>query len=150
MAPFPDELVALGTEGVKQIWHEAKLCGRGYVKAPSILEYARKSVGIRDGEDASRQAVKGFVSWIIELDEQLSDIESQLNQRCMEIPYTKNILEISEIGENILSGILAEKGDISRFDDVKEIQKLSGLGLVVCSSGKHTGETKISHYRGRK
>ena len=37
----------------------------------------------------------------------------------------------------------------SRFDDVKEIQKLSGLGLVACSSGKHKGETKISH-RGRK
>ena len=32
---------------------------------------------------------------------------------------------------------------------VKEIQKLSGLGLVACSSGKHKGETKISH-RGRK
>ena len=40
-------------------------------------------------------------------------------------------------------------GYISRFDDVKEIQKLSGLGLVACSSGKHKGETKISH-RGRK
>lgn len=50
---------------------------------------------------------------------------------------------------NILSGILAEMGDISRFDGVKEIQKLSGLGLVACSSGKHKGETKISH-RGRK
>ena len=40
-------------------------------------------------------------------------------------------------------------GDISRFDDVKEIQKLSGMGLVACSSGKHKGQTKISH-RGRK
>ena len=63
--------------------------------------------------------------------------------------YAKNILAISGIGENILSGILAEMGDISRFDNVKEIQKLSGLGLVACRSGKHTGETKISH-RGRK
>lgn len=45
--------------------------------------------------------------------------------------------------------ILAEMGDISRFDNVKEIQKLSGLGLVACSSGKHTRENKISH-RGRK
>ena len=148
-APFPNELVALGTEGMKQIWHEAKLRGRGYVNAPSILEYARKSVGIKDGADASRQAVKWFVSRIIELDEQLSDIENQLNQRCMEIPHAKNILAISGIGENIQSGILAEMGDISRFDDVKEIQKLSGLGLVACSSGKHTGETKISH-RGRR
>ena len=148
-APFPDELAALGTEGMKQIWHEAKLRGRGYANASSILEYARKSVGIKDGADAGRQAVKWFVSRIIELDEQLSDIENQLKQRCNEIPYAKNILTISGIGENILSGILAEMGDISRFDNVKEIQKLSGLGLVACSSGKHTGETKISH-RGRK
>lgn len=40
-------------------------------------------------------------------------------------------------------------GDIIRFDDAREIQKLSGLSLVACSSGKHKGETKISH-RGRK
>ena len=33
--------------------------------------------------------------------------------------------------------------------NVKEIRKLSGLGLVACSSGKQKGETKISH-RGRK
>ena len=149
VAPFPDDLKILGIEGIKQIWHEAKLRGRGYANAAAIIEYANKSVGMKDGAESSKQAVKWFVNRIIELDEQLSDIENQLNQKCMEIPYAENILAISGIGGNILSGILAEMGDISRFDDVKEIQKLSGLGLVACSSGKHTGETKISH-RGRK
>lgn len=72
-----------------------------------------------------------------------------MNQKCQEIPHASNILGIYGIGGNTLSGILAEMGDISRFDDVKEIQKLSGLGLVACSSGKHKGETRISH-RGRK
>ena len=148
-APFPDELVTLGIEGIRQIWHDAKLRGRGYVNAVSIYEKARKSVGIKEGAESGKQAVKWFVERIIELDEQLTDINGQLKQKCMEIPYAKNILEISGIGENTLSGILAEMGDISRFDDVKEIQKLSGLGLVACSSGKHKGETKISH-RGRK
>lgn len=36
-------------------------------------------------------------------------------------------------------------GDISKSDDVKEIQKLSGLDLVAFSFGKHKGETKTSH-----
>ena len=85
----------------------------------------------------------------MELDAELAVIENQINQKCQKIPHAGNILEIAGIGENTLSGILAEMGDISRFDDVKEIQKLSGLGLVACSSGKHKGETKISH-RGRK
>lgn len=82
-------------------------------------------------------------------DAEIAVIEDQINQKCQEIPHAGNILEISGMGENTLSGILAEMGDISRFDDVKEIQKLSGSGLVACSSGKHKGETKISH-RGRK
>lgn len=149
VAPFPDDLVVLGTEGIRQIWHEAKLRGRGYVNAVSIFENAKKSIGMKDGAESSKLAVKWFVNRIVELDEQLADIEGRLNQMCMDIPYAEKILAISGMGENTLSGILAEMGDISRFDDVKEIQKLSGLGLVACSSGKHKGETKISH-RGRK
>ena len=33
----------------------------------------------------------------------------------MEIPYAENILEIKGVGENILAGIVAEMGDISRL-----------------------------------
>ena len=148
-APFPEDLTALGEDGIRQIWHDAKLRGRGYSRAGEILQYAKVSVGIKDGAAAGKTAVQWFVRKIMELDAELAVIEEQINQKCQEIPHTGNILEISGIGENTLSGILAEMGDISRFDDVKEIQKLSGLGLVACSSGKHKGETKISH-RGRK
>ena len=148
-APFPKDILELGTEGLKKIWHEAKLRGRGYSRAGGIVRYAGESVGLTDGTDAGKAAVKWFAEGIVELDHQLKEIESILRQRCREIPYAENILEIAGVGETILSGIIAEMGDIDRFDDVKEIQKLSGLGLVACSSGKHKGETKISH-RGRK
>lgn len=149
VAPFPEDLLALGVKGIEQVWHNAKLRGRGYSRAQTIIDCAETSVGLKDGANASKLAVKWFVERILELDEQLSDIEEQLNEKCKEIPYATNILEISGVGEHILSGILAEMGDISRFDDVKEIQKLAGMGLVACSSGKHEGKTKISH-RGRK
>ena len=148
-APFPGDLVALGENGIKNIWHEAKLRGRGYNKAGEIIRYAGESIGLTDGADAGRTAVRWFAKKITELDRQLDETEAQLHQKCMEIPHAENILGISGIGENILSGILAEMGDASRFDDVKEIQKLSGMSLVANSSGKHNGETGISH-RGRK
>ena len=147
--PFPEEIQTLGEEGIRQIWHDAKLRGRGYSRVRESVGYAKTSVGMKDGAEASAMAVKWFVKEIRELDEKLAEIEKLMREKYQEIPYAKNILEISGIGENTLSGILAEMGDISRFDDVKEIQKLSGLGLVACSSGKHKGETKISH-RGRK
>ena len=148
-APFLGDLLKLGVRGIEQVWHNAKLRGRGYNRAAAIYGFARTSVGLKEGADAGRMAVKWFVERMMELDKQLSEIEEQLNQKCREIPYAANILDISGVGEHILSGFLSEMGDISRFDDVKEIQKLAGMGLVACSSGKHEGKTKISH-RGRK
>ena len=149
VSAIPSDITELGAEGLRNIWHTAKLRGRGYSRAGEIVRYAEKSVGLTDGKDAGREAVKWFAEQILQLDEQLVEIESALHRKCREIPYAENILAIQGVGENILSGIVAEMGDISRFDDVKEIQKLSGMGLVACSSGKHKGQTKISH-RGRK
>lgn len=148
-APFPEDILKLGAEGIREIWHQAKLRGRGYSRAAEIVKYAETSIGLKDGTAAGREAVRWFAEKIMELNEELAEIENRLNEKCKEIPQAENVLEIPGIGGKILSGILAEMGDISRFDDAKELQKLSGLGLVSCSSGKHKGETGISH-RGRK
>ncbi len=148
-APFPEDILVIGTEGLRAIWHEAKLRGRGYSKADQIVKYANESIGMKQGMAGSRIAVRFFSEQAVELKEKLDSIEAELHQRCLQIPHAENLVEISGIGGTIQAGILAEMGDIARFDDVKEIQKLSGLGLVASSSGKHKGETKISH-RGRK
>lgn len=98
-APFPEDLTALGEDGIGQIWHDAKLRGRGYSRAGAILRYAKTSVGIKDGAAAGKTAVKWFVQKIMELDVELAVIEEQINQKCQEIPHAGNILEISGIGE---------------------------------------------------
>ena len=148
-APLPSELVALGEDGVKDIWHGKKLRGGGYKRAKEIVRLASISAGLRQGAESRKIAIVSFVGKIIELASELEEIEAQIAQKCREIPRAENVLEIAGLGDTIVSGILAEMGDIGRFDAAKEIQKISGLGLVACSSGKHKGQTKISH-RGRK
>ena len=148
-APFPEDILALGEAGLRSLWSEAKLRGCGYSRAGKILGFAEGSIGLKHGAFAGKMAVQAFAEEIIYLDGKLAEIESQLISKCKEIPHAENLLEIGGVGENILAGILAEMGDISRFDDAREIQKLAGLSLVACSSGKHKGETRISH-RGRK
>ena len=133
---IPSDITALVAEGIKNIWHNVKLRGRGYSRANEIVSYAEKSVGLTDGTDAGREAIKWYAEQILKLDEQLAVIESVLHEKCREIPYAENILAINGVGENILAGILAEMGDISRFDDVKEIQKLSGWWHAVRESIK--------------
>ena len=69
--------------------------------------------------------------------------------------YLKNIMaeialmEINGIGIKTVSCFIAEVGDIGRFDNPKQVQKLAGYAIVADSSGKHNGESRISH-RGRK
>jgi transposase len=149
VAPFPEDIVELGEDGIREIWHKAKLRGRGYSRASEIFRYASVSVGKKEGAESDRYSVKCFVEEMTSLDEKISIIEAAIKDKCMEIPHAEKILEITGLGQNIVAGIISSMGDIDRFDDAKEIQKLSGLNLVACSSGKHNGETKISH-RGRK
>ena len=146
---IPRELAALGETGIRDIWRAEKLKGRGYSRAKEIVRLANESTGLTHGAEARKIAVASFVSKIMELDAEIESVEAQIAQKCREIPCADNVLEIRGLGETIVSGILSEMGDIDRFDTAKEIQKLSGLSLVACSSGKHKGQTKISH-RGRK
>ena len=82
-------------------------------------------------------------------DARLDEIDAEITKLAKSIQYVEKLTAIPGLGERIISGILSEIGDLTRFDDVKGIQKYSGLGLVSESSGKHNGETHISH-RGRK
>ena len=148
-APFPEDILAIGADGLRDIWRRAGLKGRGYGRAGKIVSLASGSVGLAHGTQGGREAARWFAMELGRLNREMADIEEMLHSRCRDIPSASNVLEIRGIGENILSGILSEMGDISRFDDAKEIQKMSGLSLVSSSSGKHKGDTKISR-RGRK
>lgn len=68
-----------------------------------IVSYAEKSVGLTDGTDAGREAVKWYAEQILKLDEQFAVIESTLHEKCREMPYAEKILEIKGVGENILA-----------------------------------------------
>lgn len=79
------------------------------------------------------------------MDELMVEIEKKLS----EIPYIDKLLEINGVGIKTVSCFVAEVGDISRFDNPKQLQKLAGYAIVSNDSGKHSGESRISH-RGRK
>ena len=79
------------------------------------------------------------------MEELLQNIEEKLK----EIPYIDKLMVIKGIGLVTVSGFIAEVGDIRRFDNPKQLQKLAGYAIVANDSGKHSGESRIS-YRGRK
>ena len=79
----------------------------------------------------------------------LQEVMVLIEELVKQIPMAEKLLGIKGVGIRTVSGFLAEVGDISRFNNPKELQKLAGLALVENSSGKHKGKTTISR-RGRK
>ena len=85
-APFPEDILRLGAEGLRDIWHKAKLRGRGYSRAEEIVKYAETSIGLKEGTAAGKEAVRWFAEKITELDEELAEIENKLEGKCGELP----------------------------------------------------------------
>lgn len=149
LAPLPVDIIALGVEGVNQIWRLAKLRGAGIKRAESLLAAAKHSIGSTEAPECARIEIKNLLSDFEMYTERMNEIMSLIEEKLMEIPFVEKLLAIKGVGMKTVSGFIAEVGDISRFDNPKQLQKLAGYAIVSSSSGKHKGESHIS-YRGRK
>lgn len=144
VAPLPEDIRRLGAEGVNLIWR-----GAGMKRAKTLVTAAEHSVGSKEAPEAARIELRNLLSdmdvYALRLEELLQSIEEKLK----EIPYIDKLMGIKGIGLVTVSGFIAEVGDIGRFDNPKQLQKMAGYAIVANDSGKHNGESRIS-YRGRK
>ena len=147
-APLPQDIIKLGADGINQIWREAKVRAAGMRRAMILMEAAHDSVGLEGGE-AARLEIWILVNDYITKAEQLKRLDAYLEQEIMKVPNVEKLLAIKGVGLSTVIGFVAEIGDIGRFTDPKQIQKLAGLEITKNSSGKKKGQPGISK-RGRR
>ncbi len=148
-APLPEDILTLGVDGINQIWRDAKLRAVGKKRAQTLVIAAEHSVGSKEGATAARMEIHMLIEDYESRNARLQEIMTLINELVKQIPMAEKLLGIKGVGIKTVSGFLAEVGDINRFSNPKELQKLAGLAIVENSSGKHKGETTISR-RGRK
>ena len=148
-AALPCDIISLGIEKINQIWREAKLRAVGKKRAQTLVEAAKRSIGHTEGLDTARMEMSLLLEDYDRLQNRLKQITELLEKLVRQVPYAEKLLQIKGIGMKTVSGFIAEVGDISRFNDAKQIQKLAGQAIVENSSGKHNGKSRISK-RGRK
>lgn len=149
VAPLPQDIKKLGVEGINQIWRNAKLRAAGRKRAKTLLEAAKHSIGSQEAPDSARMELNHLLYDYERYQKRIEKLMDKLEEKLSEIPYIDKLLKIKGVGLKTVSVLIAEVGDIRRFDNPKQLQKLAGYGIVECSSGKHKGESHIS-YRGRK
>ena len=146
-APLPQDIIRIGAGGINEIWRNAKVRAAGIARATTLLEAAQNSVGLEGGE-AARIEIWILVNDYIAKAEQLKRIDEYLEQKVMEVPHVEKLLAIKGVGLSTVIGFVAEVGDIGRFTDPRQIQKLAGLEITKISSGKRKGKPGVSK-RGR-
>ena len=149
VAPLPEDIRKLGVEGVNRIWRDAKLRGAGKKRAQTLVSAAEHSVGSKEAPEAARLELRNLLNDMDVYALRLEELLMRLEEKLREIPYVDKLIAIKGIGLATVSGFIAEVGDIKRFDDPRQLQKLAGYAIVADDSGKHAGESRIS-YRGRK
>ena len=147
-APLPQDILKIGAGGINQIWRDAKVRAAGIKRAQTLVEAAQNSVGLEAGE-AARLEIWVLVNDYILKAEQLKRLDEYLEEKVKEVPNVEKLLAIKGVGMSTVIGFIAEVGDIGRFTDPKQIQKLAGLEIVKKSSGKKKGQPRISK-RGRR
>lgn len=148
-AALPCDIIALGEEKINEIWREAKLRAVGKKRAKTLVEAARRSIGHTEGHETARLEIFLLLEDYDRLQNRLEQIMELIETLVSKVPYAKKLMQIKGIGIKTVSGFIAEVGDVSRFNDPKQIQKLAGQAIVANSSGKHKGQSRISK-RGRK
>lgn len=147
-AATPDEIVKLGVDGIVSLWKEEKLRANGRNKAMKIVSAASNSIGLKAGLESAKMEIRDLIEDYELHTKRLEQINDLIKKLCLKVKYAEKLLEIKGIGITTVAGFIAEAGDITRFDNAKELQKLAGLELVSDDSGKHNGRKRISK-RGR-
>ena len=148
-APLPCDIKELGVDGVNQVWRDARLKGAGLKRAKTLVSAAEHSIGSTEAPTSARIEIRNLLNDYEVYKNRMDDLMQEIEAKLAEIPYIDKLMEIKGIGLKTVSCFIAEVGDICRFDNPKQLQKLAGYAIVADSSGKHNGESRISH-RGRK
>lgn len=123
--------------------------GVGGLKIAKLIIASKNSIGIKQGSRMAIKELDYLLKRYSEITSDIDEIEATIQSLCEELPEVQKITKIKGIGLTTASGIVAELGDIKKYQTPKQMTKMAGLALTENSSGQKKGKMSISK-RGRK
>jgi transposase len=91
-----------------------------------------------------RTIIEAHLAVVDELDEQIELLEEKIERRVLESPAAQLLLTIPGVGQTTAAVIVAELGEIDRFETDKEVVSYAGLDPMVHQSGETEVHGSIS------
>jgi transposase len=146
--PTPAEIKQLHPLDLVREWKTIMKRHSGLRRAQALIALANCSVGSQQAAHAYKLHLKQLLAEYDLACQQLQVVEQEIVTVLERIPFAKSMLKIKGISKISLAGILGEAGDLSGFVHGNALLRHAGLNLAEASSGKWTGQMKISK-RGR-
>ena len=94
--------------------------------------------------EAGRTIIEAHLSAIDVYDEEVASLEEQIERHVLESAAAQRLLSIPGVGQFTAAVVVAEIGEIERFDSDKELVSYAGLDPVVHQSGEKEIQGSIS------
>lgn len=146
--PFPADVLEAGAEKLIEALREASNGTEGKVRAQALMEAADRSIGVSEGKHSARIRLLNLLEELAFYEKKVAAIEEEMMAVMDDLDLGDILMSMKGVGPVISAVFLGEVGDVSRFNNWKQVRKLAGLNLVEQSSGQHKGKTKVSK-RGR-
>jgi len=146
--PFPSDILDAGEEKVAELLRESSGGVEGKARAARLLEAAKRSIGVVEGRNSAKIRLLSLIDELEFYEKKVAAIEDEMTSIMDSLEMGELLQSMKGVGPVISAVFLGEVGDVSRFDNWKQVRKLAGMNLVEQSSGQRKGKTKISK-RGR-
>lgn len=145
---FPSDVMSSPRGKLLEDIRKATKGNEGVKLMGDLIAAASRSVGVKEGLKSVRTRMLNLIDELEYFRKKKESIEGAMDVAMDALQLGKVLQSMLGVGPIISAAFMGEVGDISRFDDWKQVRSLAGLNLVEKSSGKHKGKTKSSK-RGR-
>lgn len=142
--PLPEDMLSISTETLAELLSKCSNGRFGFAKAEEIQNSALNTFGVKFAKRSFSFQIKQIIDQISFLEEQLKFLEKEIEYLLNDI--NPIITTITGIGSVLGASIIAEIGDISRFEKASQLVAYAGLDVSVKQSGEFNAinSTKLS------
>ncbi|MHA6260065.1 IS110 family RNA-guided transposase [Sporosarcina sp. CAU 1771] len=148
--PFPSDVATKEPEELLALYREVEgLKSPQKPKARQLIECARNSIGITEGQQMAKLEIATLVQRYLQVEKEIQALEAQLVALIQTSAEYEWLQTVPGLGDKTIIDLLSEIGSFSHYNHPRQLIKLAGLTLRENSSGQHKGQKRISK-RGRR
>ena len=133
----PDVIAELDTELFATFLKSVSRGRFGLAKAQELQTLAKNTFGSFLFADSASLAIRQFLQQIKLLEEQVDELDEFIAEKFAQ--FDNQLTSINGIGNTLAASLLAEIGDINRFDAPEKLAAFAGIDPSVKQSGEFNG-----------